>query len=161
MTILNLIAPPDQASMFEQTHYASITCRVCLLPARIPIDESARLCRSCRADLVMTRNSQEYILESLDTRTRAAFDTFEALKEGCTDEATLERWDRAEAAGVAPPKAFAASWAARETEQTPLAHLLRAYAAFEAECEQIAQHRARATQALAEVEQAELAERNQ
>ena len=154
---LNLLAPINHATLFEQTHFVTITCRVCLLPSKIPIDENARLCRSCRADLVITRNSLEYQLNALDTRTRAAYEAFEALKESCQDEATLDRWRRAEAAGVAPHSAFKASWAARTTEPTPLAALLRAWATFEQECSQIATHRDKVTAALAEVEQAERA----
>jgi hypothetical protein len=108
---------------------ASITCRVCGLPAKILITAPARICEACGSDPVLTRNSIDARLTALNGRVEVAWDAWcDAL--AAADELTRARWERAAAAGVEPAQAFAATWDRRTESPEPLAALLRAWEVY-------------------------------
>ena len=135
----------------------TITCRVCDLPARVPVAAPALLCHACTADLTITRQHLEQTLAVLDERVRAAFDAFNAVLAN-TEEGPLERWTNAERKigdGLRDDPAFVATWQRAKAAGGALGAILSAYEAKEDTLATIERARAYATQGLAEVAEAE------
>lgn len=109
---------------------ASITCRVCGLPSKVLITAPARICEACGSDPVLTGNAIEARLSALNARTLEIADEWAAACAAAGSD-VMERWDRAALAGVEPATAFAATWARRKVENTPLAFLLCAWEAYD------------------------------
>lgn len=128
--------PADEAAPTRPNDYTAISCASCAQAARVPVTYPARLCEACFSDLVITRQSLDAMSEAYNRRAVAVYDDWQAVK-AATDPATLARWERAEQAGAEPPTAFAGSWAARTTLDTPIARLLCAWEAMQRECEAI------------------------
>jgi len=145
-------APPRRQIIFPEL--CSIICAVCGLASKVPVTAPAKRCGPCMVSLEITRSGIEARLEALDKRAVAARDQWGAAEDAAPAD-VLVRWEKAADAGVAPDKAFAATWAGRHADTSPLARLLCAWETMQAECEAIERQRAAELKGLEEVEIAE------
>jgi len=147
--------PEDDAPPLIPT-LQQITCRVCGLVAKVRVGQ-ANLCHACAADLLITRQHVEQALEtsaaSLDTAAQTWLDA-----QAAADDATLDRWHKAEAyikQGRETDPAFRATWERERSAQTPLGTLLCAYEAYTAADAAAREIRTWGQRAMVEIEAAE------
>jgi hypothetical protein len=132
----------------EGYHTARITCRVCGLPATVPVSAPALLCNPCRSDSAMTRLHVETILATCETRWQAAYEAWEVAVAPHT-----ERWLKIEEARLATePEVFLVRWNKTKALGGDFAALLVQREAFDELSDELNGRREWAAKALEEID---------